>query len=284
MKQLVRLSLFVLAAITTWEASASVSEAPSELRWRVEVSSLFARHERAWASYQLKGATDQYDTFALASAKSLPSLLSGLFESYKIVPASRSDATMSLVSTNGTDTVLCLEAVLKSANEFSGFVKGVERAGASWATSSCAPGALGTGLTFPLRVYARKAIAATRAKALIDKDTAERAAQAAVASTIAFTLPNGKLMDFSTAANTTTAVQTVTLTNRTTGAWSLSTPVVTGPFTASYSGCTLVLPGLSCSVRVAYSPTAAGKHYGTVSVPVALAGKTLVLRTLGRTP
>ena len=79
----------------------------------------------------------------------------------------------------------------------------------------------------------------------------------------------------------TSSTQSVTVTNPGSGAVSMSSIGVTGPFGESNNCGTSLAAGASCTVGVTFSPTAAGSATGTVSVNSSAAGSPLTVALTG---
>lgn len=81
---------------------------------------------------------------------------------------------------------------------------------------------------------------------------------------------------------TKSAAQTITLTNElSTGALTLNSPQITGPFTQTNSCGTSLSPGAACTVNVVFAPTAAGAAQGTLTVATTDNSVTVLLAGTG---
>lgn len=270
------LTLFAMALLPALATAQSVGET----RLRADTTNMFTRLERAWAAYQLKATTAQYDVGDIVTPAAAPATMADLFNPYRLQPAARDDRSFNVVQVNGVNATVCVSSYLRSADELSGFMLGMRQSNAQVAASDCTAGTLNAAVSFPAQVFARKPIVAKRAAELIAKDAAERAAQAAVADTITFGLPAGKLLDFIATQGQTSDEKAVALTNSSGELWSASVVVLDGPFTARLVGCEVVGPTGTCGLYVAFSPTAVGKATGHVKVTTST-GKDLILRLAG---
>lgn len=90
-----------------------------------------------------------------------------------------------------------------------------------------------------------------------------------VASLSTTTDSSGHTLSFSSqVVNTTSAVQSVNITNTGTTSLTFGTAVVTGPFAIAANGCTTSLaPTGSCTIQVTFTPSASGVASGTLSIP-----------------
>lgn len=252
--------------------------------WRTDVSASFSRYERAWAAYQLAVTGHQYDIGDTVAAAAVPASEAGLFTAYRFTPAPKEGRSMSTVTEtsnpDGSKVRICLSATLRAPADLDGFLQGIKKAGASLATATCQPGALSAGFGYPVQLHAYKVVRAMRAVSFIERDQAERAAQAAVADTIGFALPAGKVLDMAAQPGGSSGDFPVTLQNTSSEPWTLSDANVGAPFTASLSGCADVLPGMTCSMSISFSPTSTGRFMDFVTV-TPVAGKTLSIRVGG---
>lgn len=270
----------VLAGLALTPLTSS-AESARETPIRVDIATGFTRFERAWAAYQLKATSAQYDAGLATSAAAAPALPADLFSPYRLSPPLQNARLFALVVPSGTNARVCATVSLQNRDQLSGFVAGMHAVGASVVAADClTPASINSALAFPVQISAAKPVAATRAQALISKDAAERAAQTAVSGTVTFGLPSGNLLDFTATVGASSGPQGAALGNASGALWSLMGPVVDGPFTASYAGCNLVGPGGSCGVYVTFAPTSVGKLEGHVSITTDT-GVTLVLRLNG---
>jgi hypothetical protein len=286
----------------------------AETNMRTDIANGFTRYAKAWSAYQLQATTAQYDVGDLVFATSAPSQASELFSAYKLTPLGKEPRTFRTLAASETSIRVCVTATIKNNDQLNGFIQGVRDAKASLASATCELATLNRTIVFPTQISAIRTVDAVRARELIALDAAERAAQAAVADTVTFSLPAGKLLDFSTQAGQTSGWQTAYLYNNT-GVpdtcdkgngngngnghghgygnacgqgriqgenWSLSEPQVTGPYIASLSGCSLLNAGEGCALYVAFKPTTTGKQRGYVSVTTST-GKKLTIRVGGDT-
>lgn len=272
-KALTLLAMALLPALAT-------AQSVGETRMRADTANVFTRLERAWAAYQLKATTAQYDAGDIVTPAAAPATPADLFNPYRLQPATRDDRSFSVTQVDGVNATVCLSSVVRSADELSGFMLGMRQSNAQVAASDCTTGTLNATVSFPAQVFARKPVVAKRAAELIAKDAAERAAQAAVADNITFALPAGKLLDFTATQGQSSDEKVVVLNNTAAEAWSASVAVVDGPFTARLAGCEAVAPMGSCMLYIAFSPTAVGKVTGHVKVTTSTA-KDLILRLAG---
>jgi hypothetical protein len=269
-----------MLALTSLAQAQVMSSA--EVKLRGDTANVFARYERVWAAYQLQATTAQYDAGDAVAAVEPPAQASSIFSVYKLKPVDRADRTVQFAATEGAKTVLCISTVLKNADELAGLSQGMRQAGAGFA-SNCQPSTLVGNPPFPGTYQLRKPVTALAAQTLIDKDAAERAAQQAVAGTITFALPQGRLLNFRTGVNTSSETDYAVLNNTAGEPWGAQVTTVTGPFGAVLSGCDLVAPTGSCILAVNFSPTSAGKFYGSVAIKTST-DVTLVIRLLGVSP
>jgi hypothetical protein len=252
--------------------------------WRTDVSAGFARYERAWAALQLGVTSGQYDIGDEVTAAAMPTSQATLFTAYRLTPSALPDRTMQTLvepgNADGSRVRVCLSATLRTAAALDGFLQGMRQAGASLATSTCQPGAISSSFAYPVQLHAYKVVRAMRAVSFIERDQAERAAQAAVADTIGFTLPEGKLLNMAAQPGAHSGDYGVYLHNNSALPWALASANVGAPFTATVSGCENVLPGTSCLLTVSFSPTSTGRFMDFVTV-TPVAGKTLSIRVGG---
>jgi len=79
-------------------------------------------------------------------------------------------------------------------------------------------------------------------------------------------------------SGTTSAAQTVTLTNHLTTSLAVSTPVATGDFAVASNTCPASLgPKLTCKVRVTFRPTEVGSRTGALTIPYSAFGSPIVV-------
>jgi hypothetical protein len=260
------------------------AEAAATTVWRTDVSAGFARYERAWAAYQLNVTSHQYDVGDIVAAAARPDSNQSLFSVYRLTPAQLPGRSMWTVvepsNPDGSRVRICFSATLGKATDLDGFLQGLRKSGASLATAACQPGVLNAGFIYPVQLHAYKVVRAMRAVSFIERDQAERAAQAAVADTISFTLPEGNLLDMTAKVGQSSGDFTVVLQNTSELPWALGSANVAAPFTAAVAGCAEVLPGMSCTLTVSFSPTAVGRFMNFVTL-VPVEGKTLSIRVGG---
>lgn len=251
-----------------------------QTRVHADVSNVFTRLERAWAAYQLKATTALYDGGDVVVAAAAPTQEQDLFNPYRLQPGAREDRSFQLTQANDVAVTLCVNSVVKNSDELNGFLQGMRQSGAQFATGDCQAATLNGNIGFPAQVFARKVVTAKRAAELIAKDSAERAAQQAVADTITFALPDGKLLNFTAQPNQSSSDAAAVLGNSSGAVWQANAQVVDGPFSVSTVGCEAVAPTGSCVLNVSFHPTATGKFTGHVRVTT-VAGKDLILRLAG---
>lgn len=274
----------LVAALVPLTAPLAHAESAATTVWRTDVSASFARYERAWAAYQLAATGHQYDIGDIVTSAARPVSEGELFSRYRLMPAARAGRAMQTVTEpanpDGSKVRLCMSATLQGPADLDGFLQGLKIAGAALATASCQPGTLSAGFAYPVQLHASKVVRAMRAVSFIERDQSERAAQAAVADTIGFTLPEGKVLDMAAQPGASSGDFTVTLHNNSGMAWALGSASIGAPFSASVSGCAEVLPGMSCMLTVSFSPNSTGRFMDFVTVTPA-AGKTLAIRVGG---
>lgn len=251
---------------------------------RSDVSASFSRYERAWAAYQLGASSHQYDIGDVVTAAPPPTSEGTLFSVYRLSPAQLEGRSIQTRvepgNPDGTKVRICLSATLRSAADLDGFLQGMRQAGAGLATNDCQAGMLSSGFTYPVQLHAYKVVRAMRAASFIERDQAERAAQAAVADTIGFTLPDGKLLDMTAKTGATSGGYSVTLHNNSSMPWALGSASVGEPFSAAVVGCADVFPGMTCTLTVSFSPTVTGRFMDFVTV-TPVQGRTLSIRVGG---
>jgi hypothetical protein len=281
------LLLLACTALPSLTVHAGPAEHPATTAWRTDIATGFARYERAWAAHQLARTSAQYDVGDEVAAGPVPASQEELFSAYRFTPVAKPERSIEpvaeMVNADGTRVRLCLSATLRNPDELAGFLQGLTRAKAGLASSSCQPGALASGFAYPVQLHAYKTVRATRAAAFIERDQAERAAQAAVADTIGFALPEGKLLDMSAAVGQASTVRTAVLQNTSALPWSLTEAPVAAPFSAALDGCVNLPPGATCTLTVMFSPVASGRFMEAVTL-TPVSGKTLSLRVGGTAP
>lgn len=277
-------SAVLVSAMLPLTAPLAHAESAATTVWRSDVSASFSRYERAWAAYQLGVTSHQYDIGDVVTAAPMPTSQGTLFSVYRLTPAQldvRSLQTLVEPSNpDGSKVRVCLTATLRTAADLDGFLQGLRFAGAGLATSDCQAGLLSAGFSYPVQLHAYKVVRAVRAVSFIERDQAERAAQAAVADTIGFTLPDGKLLDMAAKTGASSGDYSVTLHNNSAMPWALGSANIGAPFSASVVGCADVFPGMTCTLTVSFSPTSAGRFMDFVTV-TPVAGKTLSIRVGG---
>lgn len=260
------------------------AESSATTVWRADTSASFARYERAWAAYQLGVTSHQYDIGDIVTTGPMPTSQGALFSAYRLTPAQsegRSLQTLAEPSNpDGSKVRVCLTATLRTAADLDGFLQGLRQVGAALATNDCQAGVLSSSFTYPVQLHAYKVVRAMRAVSFIDRDQSERAAQGAVADTIGFTLPDGRLLDMTAKTGGSSGDYSVTLYNNSSMPWALGSASVGAPFSASVVGCADVFPGMTCTLTVSFSPTTAGRFMDFVTV-TPVAGKTLSIRVGG---
>ena len=274
----------LVGALFPMTAQLAKAESAATTVWRADVSANFARYDRAWAAYQLGVTSHQYDIGDVVTAAPIPTSQGSLFSAYRLTPAQLEGRAMQIRvepdNPDGSKVRVCLTATLRTAAELDGFLQGMRQARAALATSDCQAGVLSSGFTYPVQLHAYKVVRAMRAVSFIERDQAERAAQWAVADTIGFTLPDGKLLDMTAKTGASSGDYSVTLHNNSTLPWALGSAKVGAPFSASVIGCAEVFPGMSCTLTVSFSPSATGRFMDFVTV-TPVNGKTLSIRVGG---
>jgi len=157
-------------------------------------------------------------------------------------------------------------------------------------TDTCAGVTLAVGLTCSFSVSFAPSATGTRT-GLLTVYANVSGGQATVTLTGVGTAPAsvvltpGSLMFAATVVNQTSAGQIISVANTGGTAATLQTPVVTGDFglTASTCGSTLAA-GVSCSVQIAFTPTASGTRTGTLTVTDSVGVQTAPLTGVGQAP
>lgn len=281
--------ILTLACLAGWPTTAwaGLAEHPATTAWRTDTATGFSRYERAWAAHQLARTSAQYDIGEEVVAGPVPATQQELFSAYRFTPVAKPERSFQpmaeAVNADGTRVRLCLTATLRNPDELAGFLQGLTQAKAGLASADCQPGALTSGFAYPVQLHAYKTVRAKRAAEFITRDQAERAAQAAVADTIGFALPEGNLLDMTAAVGQASTVRTAVLQNTSSQPWSLADAGVAAPFSAALDGCINLLPGATCTLTVMFSPTASGRFMEALTL-TPVTGKTLSLRVGGTAP
>jgi hypothetical protein len=260
--------------------SADTGPSSMETVWRTDISNGFARHSQAWADYQLRATQALYNKGDVVEPAPLPSQVSELFTTFKLRPLLKPERTFSVRNASALQASVCVSATLYQPKQLAGFVAGVAQASALYATNECQRATLNSQLTLPTLVYAFKVVSAKAAQSVIEKDQSERAAQAAVAGTIAFARPVGNLMDFDAAEGGVSEEKTAVLSNTSGFPWGLATPTFTGPFVGNAGSCSQVAPTGNCLLNITFTPTQLGGQLGSVTLTTST-GHTLILRLRG---
>jgi hypothetical protein len=208
----------------------------------------------------------------------------GVIPVVSLSPASVVFGEQPTTTTSAPQTVIVTNTGNATLNIASTSLTGVNMADFGL-TNNC-PASLAAGLNCTLTVTFTPAAAGTRLATILITDDAPGSPQSIALSGVGVlapfvTLSTNSLSFPDTPVGTTTAAQTVTLTNSGSAELLISSIATTGDFTKSDQCGASIAAGASCVISVTFTPTAVGNRYGTLTITDNAAGSPHVVLLAG---